>query len=336
MKRQHELLDAGDPTLDSRGFRQCLGQFATGVTVMSTSHDGTLSGMTANSFSSLSLDPPLVLWSINKSSSNCRAFSNADHFAVSILSDQQIEVAQRFARSGGDKFDGVAWRAGLGGVPVIEKAVATFECSREAVHDGGDHLLLIGRVLRYERYTGDALLFVQGRYGVADDHPDIKEASDIPIRSDGASRPEDSLLLLALIIRANNALSERLEQHRNAEGLSRAQVSVLSGLNEHPGTDVAALARHMFLAQQAAEDAVNELIERAYVQRDPAGRLALTALGHERREAMGARLAAFEANQLRGVPPQVVEHTRRLLADLVANGDAQDERSTENRIKVNA
>lgn len=336
MKRQHELLDAGDPTLDSRGFRQCLGQFATGVTIMSTCHEGTLSGMTANSFSSLSLEPPLVLWSIKKSSSNCHAFANATHFAISVLSDQQIDTAQRFARSGGDKFDGVAWRAGLGGVPVIEEAVATFECSREAIHDGGDHLLLVGRVLRFERYTGDALLFVQGRYGVAGDHPDMVEASDIPIRANGANHPEDSLLLLTLIIRANNALSERLEQHRNAEELSRAQVSVLSGLNEHPGSDVAAVARHMFLAQQAAEDAVNELIEREYVRRDASGGLALTTLGQERREAMGARLAAFEANQLRGVPAQVVEHTRRLLVDLVVNGGAQEEHPNENRITMNA
>jgi flavin reductase (DIM6/NTAB) family NADH-FMN oxidoreductase RutF/DNA-binding MarR family transcriptional regulator len=303
---------------------------------MGTSHEGTLSGMTANSFSSLSLDPPLVLWSIKKSSSNCHAFASADHFAVSVLSDQQIDTAQRFARSGGSKFDGVAWRAGLGGVPVVEEAVATFECSREAVHDGGDHLLLIGRVLRFERYAGDALLFVQGRYGVAGDHPDMKEASDIPVRTNGAGRPEDSLLLLTLIIRANNALSERLEQLRNAEGLSRAQVSVLSGLNEHPGSDVAALARHMFLAQQAAEDAVNDLIERRYVQSDASGGLALTALGQQRREAMGARLAAFEANQLRGVPAQVVEHTRHLLADLVANRGAGDERPAGNRTTMNA
>jgi hypothetical protein len=92
----------------------------------------------------------------------------------------------------------------------------------------------------------------------------------------------------------------------------------------------------MFLAQQAAEDAVNDLIERRYVQSDASGGLALTALGQQRREAMGARLAAFEANQLRGVPAQVVEHTRHLLADLVANRGAGDERPAGNRTTMNA
>src|SRR5690606_14777471 len=97
--------DIGDPATDGRGFRRALGQYATGVTVVTASADGEAGGVTANSFASVSMDPPLVLWSLQKSSQSYHIFTKATHFAVNVLASDQIELSQRFAKSGPDKFN---------------------------------------------------------------------------------------------------------------------------------------------------------------------------------------------------------------------------------------
>jgi len=151
---------------DMKALRSALGTYATGVAVVTArSADGEAIGLTVNSFASVSLDPPLVLWSLAISSPNLAAFKSASHYAVNVLGQDQADIAQRFASRLVDKFDGIACCDGLGAVPLLPNCCAWFECRNEAQFPGGDHVILLGHV---ERFALDArrspLLFHRGRY----------------------------------------------------------------------------------------------------------------------------------------------------------------------------
>lgn len=166
--------DATDPgstaapaDFDCRAFRDALGCFATGIAVVTTcAPDGSFVGLTVNSFNSVSLDPPLVLWSLDLGSPSLNAFRSASHYAVNILSAEQEEVSQRFAMRVADKFGDLAVCTGFGGAPLLHGCCAWFECANDAQYPGGDHLIFLGRV---ERFSADAarapLLYHRGRYG---------------------------------------------------------------------------------------------------------------------------------------------------------------------------
>lgn len=148
---------------DPRDLRRALGTFATGVTVVTTVGEGGQPvGLTVNSFSSVSLEPPLVLWSLVVKSPQLEVFRSAPHFAVNILAEEQEALCRQFASPVPDRFADVAWRAGVGGVPVIDGAVAQFECVTETSHPGGDHEIFIGRVVRYRWSERGPLLFCNG------------------------------------------------------------------------------------------------------------------------------------------------------------------------------
>jgi flavin reductase (DIM6/NTAB) family NADH-FMN oxidoreductase RutF len=157
---------------DSREFRNALGMFPTGVAVVTTrAGNGAFVGLTINSFSSLSLDPPLVLWSLNSRSPSAAAFERATHFAVNILCHDQVEISRRFASQVPNKFAELEVDAGLGDVPLIRGCSARIECRAHARHDGGDHLLFIGHV---ERFAYDRekrpLVYHGGRYCLSGDY----------------------------------------------------------------------------------------------------------------------------------------------------------------------
>jgi len=155
---------------DSTDLRRALGRFGTGVTIVSTlGADGAPVGVTANSFSSVSLDPPIVLWSLRRQSPSLAAFDSAGRFVINVLALDQVELSRRFASSMPDKFSGVACRPGVGGLPVVEGCAAVFECRTEQRLEVGDHILYLGRVEAYGHRLGPTLLFCQGRYaeGVA-------------------------------------------------------------------------------------------------------------------------------------------------------------------------
>jgi len=155
-----------NPRFHSTDFRAALGAFATGVTIITTrSLDGVEAGLTANSFSSLSLTPPLVLWSIAKTSSNFAAFASTRYFAVHVLSADQLALAARFATRGADKFAALDYDTDGEGVPLLRDCAARFRCRSWAQYEGGDHLILVGEVLEIERSTRAPLVFHGGSYG---------------------------------------------------------------------------------------------------------------------------------------------------------------------------
>ena len=164
-----DMIDAGtiatfDPSKDTGSFRGALGTFVTGVTVVTASSDEGPVGIVANSFASVSLDPPLVLWSPAKSSKRFHHFSRSQHFAVHVLSAQQRDLCAGVARSKTaiNQFD---LTTNLAGVPLLGEALATFECDMHAVHDAGDHVIVVGLVTRCSHRDGDPLVFQGGKYG---------------------------------------------------------------------------------------------------------------------------------------------------------------------------
>jgi flavin reductase (DIM6/NTAB) family NADH-FMN oxidoreductase RutF len=171
--RPHPATDASLPP-DTRHLRDCLAEFATGVTIVTASlADGRRAGLTVNSFNSLSLEPPLVLWSLSLRSTSLPVFSAATHFAVSVLSVRQVDLARRFARAGANRFAGVALRQGIGDAPLIDGANAWFECENLSQQRAGDHMLFIGLVRRCTReHNADPLIFRHGRFAVSRQHPD--------------------------------------------------------------------------------------------------------------------------------------------------------------------
>ncbi|MCP3477002.1 flavin reductase family protein [Bradyrhizobium sp. CCGUVB1N3] len=167
----NELASDSSP-IDPRDFRNALGTYATGVTIITaTGPDGKPYGLTCNSFASVSLNPPLVLWSLVVYSSSLTVFQNASHFAVNVLGVSQQALANKFAKSADDKFTGVDWSPGLGNAPVLAESVANFQCRSVNRYYGGDHVIFLGAVEAYFYNRNEPLLFARGSYGrfLADD-----------------------------------------------------------------------------------------------------------------------------------------------------------------------
>ena len=157
---------ARTPTFSSLEFRAALGMFATGVTIVTArGPDGAPVGLTANSFNSVSLTPPLVLWSRSRRAGSMAAFSAGSHYAINILAADQHALAERFASKAVDRFAGVAWHEGSAGAPVIEGAAAVFECFNRSRYEEGDHVIFVGEVERCSHRAGaQPLIFHGGRY----------------------------------------------------------------------------------------------------------------------------------------------------------------------------
>ncbi len=150
----------------SRALRNALGRFATGVTIVTAiDPDGHPIGLTVNSFSAVSLNPPLVLWCLDNTSHNLAAFRRAGHHAINVLAAGQLDLSNRFAKWPVDSFAGLHWHPGADGVPLLPGCCASFEVANEATHPGGDHTIFVGRVERFSEPPGIApLLFHAGQY----------------------------------------------------------------------------------------------------------------------------------------------------------------------------
>ncbi len=311
-----DILEQGAPEADARAFRRCLGQFATGVTVMTAQHGELRAGMAVNSFAALSLEPPLVLWSIRRASGSLAAFTEVSNFAVNVLAGDQIDVANRFAASGIDKFAGTDWAPGVAGSPVLAGTVATLECAREQVLEGGDHLIIVGRVLHFTRRAGEPLLFAQGRYALSQDHPAALRDGARPAATD-----TDDCSLLRLLHFASHEMSAAFDAKRRAAGLTVGQFRIYSWLLNQPRT-LAQLERLAFLGNQDASDSLAELIERGHVVLGVDGCYRLTAAGQAAATASRQRVQRFEEQVFRDLSPEDLATTRRVLGALTQHASA--------------
>lgn len=213
--------------IDPRQFRNALGTFTTGVTVVTTRDaSGRDVGLTVNSFNSVSLDPPMVLWSLIRTSGNLQAFLDNGHFAVHILSNQQEALSGRFASRNIDKFEGLTVGRGHGDVPLLADCCARFECRIASHYEGGDHVILVGEVLNFEHFGRPPLVYQSGGYALAVKKPAQYAAEEAAYLEDSIGRNA----LTYLVDRVFYQLRVRMKPHFEAYGLSDMEQQVIGVL----------------------------------------------------------------------------------------------------------
>ncbi|QGU08232.1 FMN reductase (NADH) NtaB [Corynebacterium occultum] len=308
-------IENGAPSDDVRAFRRTLGQFATGITVITTNTGEKLTGMTANSFTAVSLDPPLVLWSIRKESGSLAAFLESGHFSINILAENQNTVSEIFGRPRDEQFSQVEWIPGKFGAPLFPGSIAHLECETHEVIDAGDHHILIGRVDNYARFEGKPLLFSQGQFGV----PTAFLESPQPAPAAGDPRLDldnEQTIFMSLLKAANQQMSQLFQEHRHQVGVTVATGRVLNQLTVR-ADNVEDLGRVAFLGENTVEDALIELAGQNLVAPQAEGKWAITAPGLEVQAALRRSAAEFNAQQLRDIPVEDLAAAQRVLRTLI-------------------
>jgi 3-hydroxy-9,10-secoandrosta-1,3,5(10)-triene-9,17-dione monooxygenase reductase component len=212
---------------DSREFRSALSAFATGVTIVTAvGADGSRVGVTANSFNSVSLSPPMILWSLAKTSRSLAVFEQSPYWAVHILAADQDALSNHFAKSGTDKFAGMDLETGIGAVPLLRDYASRLQCKTAFIYEGGDHVIFVGNVLRFDRREVAPLLFHGGKYALAARKTEPAELSGDSQRGSDFSLGED--FLGYLLWRAAQHFQSRVMVHLHAHGLNPDSFMILA------------------------------------------------------------------------------------------------------------
>ena len=304
---------------DGQDFRKALGSFTTGVTIVTTSDaEGRDVGMTANSFNSVSLKPPMVLWSLAKTSSSIDAFRQAPHFAVHILAADQEGLSARFSTKGIDRFEGLLLERGDNAIPLLPGCAARLECRTAFQHEGGDHIIFVGEVTALTTSDQPPLVFHGGRYSWV-----IKkengEADDRIDQTDRSLTPDDLLYHLA---RAYHRIRYDAVLERHRRGWSEAEyfvVAMLSIDGDLPLHHLEALVHHRGYAVTAEVlDALTEggLITRSG-QPGPGAKLGLTEAGKRAFIEVIAVAKAAEADAVQHISREELRLLKQLLQRLV-------------------
>jgi len=231
------------PNFDPKDFRQALGMFATGVTIVTArAADGTPVGITANSFNSVSMHPPMVLWSLARNARSLPAFEAAEYWNVHILANDQEPLSNRFAKAGEDKFGGLELDAGVNPAPLIPGCSARFQCRTAFRYEGGDHIIFVGEVMHYDRSARAPLLYVTGGYALA-----ARKAGAVSTEAAATlgDTPYSEDLLGYLLGRAHFQFMAGFRRTLNERRLSDADFFVLSLLSVRDGLSAAEIAAHI-------------------------------------------------------------------------------------------
>jgi 3-hydroxy-9,10-secoandrosta-1,3,5(10)-triene-9,17-dione monooxygenase reductase component len=305
--------------IDGRRFRQALGAFATGVTIVTTVDDaGADVGMTANSFNSVSLDPPMVLWSIGRSSTNYAVFVGARHFAVHVLAAHQDALATRFAQRGIDRFAGLALERGPGGIPLLSGCAARFQCRLAFQHEGGDHVILVGEVLALDQSECEPLVFKGGRYALAvcKDAESAVAAADIAA---GGFAPD---FLVYQLGRAYHQILARILPEAERHGLTTAGFFALSMLGIRDRRSVGeldALVSYTGVRITAAD--IVRLAQLRLVDVDGSGASLLTEAGRRALVELLAVAKSASDDSERSLDPGESRLLRQFLGRVIAASD---------------
>jgi len=313
-----------DSEFDPRAFRRALGNFATGVTVITAkgvteqSPDGVNVGVTASSFNSLSMDPPLVLWSSIKASPSCAIFESASHFAVNILASDQMHLSNHFARQQEDKFATVDWQAGLGDAPLLPNCAGRFQCETYDKVDGGDHWIFIGKVIAFDDFGRSPLCFHQGAYSMVSSHPGNVKKDDVNLlgNDSGKRMGEHAFFLMLQAVRAYQDSYQPKLAALNLNLIESRALLVLSDLTDLDGK---VLSVHLNAPAAEVNDALLNLIDLGMIRSNSEGRYALTQEGREKSAACwnlsdSHALAAFndfsdeQINNFKDVLRHIISH----------------------------
>jgi len=316
---------ARPPDFSPRDFRAALGMFATGVTIVTArTVSGELAGLTASSFNSVSLDPPLVLWSLGRAAGSMAAFSNGHHYAINVLAADQQALAERFAARDVDRWEGVDFVDGVSGAPLLSGCVASFECFNRSQYAEGDHVIFVGEVERCtRRANASPLLYHGGRFYT--EHP-LQDSPADPT----APQPTDGRFVGSylgyLLGQANHAVYRDFENAITAQGLTHIAWRVLAVLHDAalgpahtpgdtaapaPGVTIGQLARDVLgkqptvtkLVQRMADEGLVALHadpedqRRTLVTATPSGQRAASALIEQARQQETTLLARWSASE---------------------------------------
>ncbi|NKF22011.1 flavin reductase [Solimonas marina] len=304
---------------DAGEFRKALGAFATGVTIITTrAADGTPVGLTANSFNSVSLNPPLVLWSLANSSASLEVFRNAEHWAVHVLATDQEDLSGRFAKRGIDKFAGLECDTGAGGVPLLRGCTARFECRTAFQYEGGDHLIFVGEVQAFDRAESAPLVFHGGRYA----HATHRDAPGLQPRTAHLAGSFSEDFLGYLLGRSHFRFFAPLREALDGEGLSDMEFYVLSTLTLKPELTAQELADGMAgVLDDRRKAALDSLVGREMASYRNDGVIAYELTEHGREVALRliSRAKALESQVIERLGPDAAilkSLLNRLLAEI--------------------
>lgn len=297
-----------------RAFRNALGAFATGVTIVTTTDsEGNPIGVTASSFNSVSLDPPLVLWSLAKSSLSLGAFASSGHFAIHVLAESQEDISNRFARSGADKFDGVSWSSGQAGSPLLGEHAAVFECQTKYQYEGGDHIILVGEVVSFEAREEAPLLFHAGRYAERRIRPQEEAGRSIDLEE---GRFTDDFLFY-LLARAYFQTSRPARRKMEEVAIDQIEHSVLATLTmTSPSSAERLRAMLEHTGNIPSDEKLQQMVERDFIRKTEHG-FELRTFGRERLIQVLAAGQVFEADLIDGLSPGEIAETKRLLRKII-------------------
>jgi 3-hydroxy-9,10-secoandrosta-1,3,5(10)-triene-9,17-dione monooxygenase reductase component len=308
---------------DTRAFRSALGTFATGVTIVTTQTDGetpTDVGITANSFNSVSLDPPMILWSLARKAMSLPAFMANPCFAVHVLAADQDELSQRFATQGADKFSGLDVERGVGNVPLLTGCAARFQCRTAFRHEGGDHIIFVGEVASFDAGQKPPLLYHAGRYAMAVGKSVADEVVDA-----WASEPDSSFsrdFLIYLLGRAHFQMYQRLRQDLDRHAINEQEWFVLSLLGVADDRSIAELDRLLWLTgSRVTYERVAGLAAAGLVQlrggHDPGARVTLSDRGRAVVVQLVAAAKAVEEHAERNLGPGETRLLKNILHRLI-------------------
>ena len=308
-------------SFDLRRLRDCFGRFATGVTIITTiDSEGRPTGLTANSFSSVSLDPPLILWSLDKRSSQIDAFRDAKHYAINVLAADQIDLSNLFATPDEDRFSGLNYSAGVGGAPLLADCAAWIECESSVTYDGGDHLIFIGEVQRFDHSDRPALLFFGGRYGVLARHPKASDQDPALSVTHDDRRNFNDDFIVPLLRRAFDQVASPFYDELQSSGVPVAEARILSDIEGNGPQTQRGLARHAMLDSASLAMTLHrmegdKLIEKVTV--DGEERLAITPAGVKKNADITGRAVRFESELLAGHSQADIDALKSMLRKLI-------------------
>lgn len=308
-------------TFDPKDFRRALGMFGTGVTIVTTrAENGEPVGITANSFNSVSLEPPMVLWSLAKNARSLPVFQNADTWNVHILSNEQEALSNRFARAGEDKFSGLQLDSEAAHAPLLQDCSARFRCKTAFQYDGGDHIIFVGEVTDYDANPHPPLLYVTGGYALAS-----RKANAVASEPAADTNTVYSENLIGYLMgRAHFQFLSGLRKPMAAYGMTDADFYVLSLLSIQQPQSPAEIASHMaYTGTDIGAVALQSLISKGWVEesRERAESLQLTSLGNEAILHVLAAAKAVETDLIASLGEMEAATLRNLLKKAITATD---------------
>ncbi len=310
-------------TQDARQFRRALGSFATGVTIVTTrSPRGEDIGLTANSFNSVSLDPPMVLWSLSKKANSLSHFTDSGRFAVHVLSSAQERLSIVFATPGANKFDGIDVTRGAGDVPLLPECSARFECRTAFQYDGGDHVIFVGEVEAFAHFDRSPLLFHAGRYALAVEKAVAPPAA--PAEGDAGTGQD---FLIPLLRRAHFQLLQDMRQDLERHGLTEDGWFILGFLGKSDDLTVAELDSLLWRhGRRVTYELVASLTASGFMRLqggyDPHARVALTEAGKHTILELAALAKANESHAERNLGFVETQLLKQALRGLIQDSEA--------------